>query len=87
MNSFSRGNPLTNSENHSALVTPCLSDQISSGNENLFRNLFEMMAQELRHLRHRINDSDEASQDRHNQLMQLLISSFNSNNSNNSKRL
>ena len=42
-----------------------------------------MINNELRSLRHRINDSDEASQDRHSQLMQLLFSIVNSNNSSN----
>jgi hypothetical protein len=45
-----------------------------------------MINNELRSLRHRINDSDEGSQDRHSQLMQLLFSIFNSNNSNNQKK-
>jgi hypothetical protein len=66
------------------LLTPSLIDQI--GNENFVRNLFEMINNELRSLRHRINDSDEASQDRHGQLMQLLFSIFNTNNSNNQKK-
>ena len=73
--------------NSSAVITPTLTDQSPVADENLLRNLFEMITKELRHLRHRINDSDEASQDRHSQLMQLLFSSFNLNNSNNSKRL
>ena len=73
--------------NSSAVITPTLTDQSPVADENLLRNLFEMITKELRHLRHRINDSDEALQDRHSQLMQLLFSSFNLNNSNNSKRL
>ena len=68
-------------------MTPSFTDPCAMGNETLVRNLFEMISNELRRLRHRINDSDEASQDRHSQLMQLLFSSVNLNNSNNSKRL
>jgi hypothetical protein len=75
------------SEINSCLVTPSLNEQSQIGNENLIRNLFEMISNELRRLRHRINDSDESSQDRHSQLMQLLFSTFNLNNSNNQKRL
>lgn len=45
-----------------------------------------MINNELRSLRHRINESDDASQDRHGQLMQLLFTFFNSNNSNNQKK-
>ncbi len=69
-----------------SLLTSSLIDQNQIGNENLVRNLFEMINNELRSLRHRINDSDEASQDRHGQLMQLLFSIFNTNNSNNQKK-
>ncbi|CAF4370977.1 unnamed protein product, partial [Rotaria magnacalcarata] len=72
---------------NSCLATPSIADQSHIGNENLIHNLFEMISNELRRLRHRINDSDEASQDRHSQLMQLLFSTFNLNNSNNQKRL
>jgi len=79
--------PSNHSEISSCLMTPSLTDQSQLSQENFLRNLFEMITKELRHLRHRINDSDEASQDRHNQLMQLLFSSLNVNNSNNSKRL
>ncbi len=79
--------PSNSSEINSCLVTPSLTEQSQIGNENLIRNLFEMISNELRRLRHRINDSDEASQDRHSQLMQLLFSTFNLNNSNNQKRL
>jgi hypothetical protein len=75
------------SEMNSCFMTPSLNDQTQIGNENLIRNLFEMISNELRRFRHRINDSDEASQDRHSQLMQLLFSTFNLNNSNNQKRL
>ena len=77
----------TSSEVNSCVMTPTLTDQSQVAHETLLRNLFEMITKELRHLRHRINDTDEASQDRHSQLMQLLFSSFNLNNSNNSKRL
>lgn len=70
-----------------SLMTPSLTDQTPSTNENLMKNFFELISNELRRLRHRINDSDEASQDRHSQLMQLLFSSFNLNNSNNLKKL
>ena len=70
-----------------SLMTPSLTDPSQSTNENLMRNFFELISNELRRLRHRINDSDEASQDRHSQLMQLLFSSFNLNNSNNVKKL
>ncbi len=66
--------------------TPNILDQNQIGNETFVRNLFEMINNELRSLRHRINDSDEASQDRHGQLMQLLFSIFNTNNSNNQKK-
>ena len=45
-----------------------------------------MINNELRSIRHRINDSDDASQDRHSQLMQLLFSIVNSNNSNYQKK-
>jgi hypothetical protein len=79
--------PSIHSEMNSCLVTPSITDQSQLGNENLIRNLFEMISNELRRLRHRINDSDESSQDRHSQLMQLLFSTFNLNNSNNQKRL
>jgi hypothetical protein len=79
--------PSNSSDINSCLMTPSLTDQSQLGNENLMRNLFELISNELRRLRHRINDSDEASQDRHSQLMQLLLSSFNLNNSNNQKRL
>lgn len=51
------------------------------------RNFFELISNELRRLRHRINDSDEASQDRHSQLMQLLLQSVSLNNSNNIKKV
>ncbi|CAF3194194.1 unnamed protein product [Rotaria socialis] len=79
--------PSRSVEINSCLATPSIADQSQIGNENLIRNLFEMISNELRRLRHRINDSDEASQDRHSQLMQLLFSTFNLNNSNNQKRL
>lgn len=72
---------------NSCLMTPSLTEQSQIGNDNLMKNFFEMINNELRRFRHRINDSDEASQDRHNQLIQLLFSTFNSNNSNNQKRL
>ena len=75
------------SDVNSCVMTPSLTDQSQLANENLIRNLFELISNELRRLRHRVNDSDEASQDRHNQLVQLLFSSFNLNNSNNQKRL
>lgn len=68
-------------------MTPSLTDSNPISNDNLMRNFFELMSNELRRLRHRITDSDEASQDRHSQLMQLLLSSVNLNNSNNSKKL
>ena len=69
-------------------MTPSLNEQNSLGNDNLIRNFFEIISNELRRLRHRINDSDESSQDRHTQLMQLLFSTFNNvNNSNNQKKL
>ena len=45
-----------------------------------------MINNELRALRHRINDSDEAAQDRHSQLTQLLFSMVNLNNSNSQKK-
>jgi hypothetical protein len=45
-----------------------------------------MVNNELRSVRHRINDSDEASQDRHSQLMQLLFSIVNLNNSSSQKK-
>jgi hypothetical protein len=67
-----------NSERNSSLL---INDQ------NQIGNLFEMINNELRSLRHRVNDSDEASQDRHSQLMQLLISLVNSNNSNQQKKI
>jgi hypothetical protein len=65
-----------------SLLTPSILDQ----NENFVRNLFEIINNELRSLRHCINDNDESSQDRHGQLMQLLFSIFNSTNSNNQKK-
>lgn len=68
-------------------MTPSLTEQSQTGNENLIRNFFEIISNELRRFRHRINDSDEASQDRHSQLMQLLFSTLNLNHSNNQKRL
>jgi hypothetical protein len=46
-----------------------------------------MINNELRSLRHRVNDSDESSQDRHSQLMQLLFSLANSNNTNQQKKI
>jgi hypothetical protein len=61
-------------------------DQTQIGNETFVRNLFEMINNELRSLRHCINDSDEASQDRHGQLMQLLFSMFNTTNTNYQKK-
>ena len=79
--------PSNSSDINSCLMTPSLTDHSQIGNDNFIRNLFEMISNELRRLRHRINDSDEASQDRHSQLMQLLFSTFNLNNSNNQKRL
>ncbi|UJR30111.1 hypothetical protein I4U23_017652 [Adineta vaga] len=79
--------PSNHSDVNSCVMTPSINDQCSNGNETIVKNLFEMMGNELRRLRHRVNDSDEASQDRHSQLMQLLFSTFNLNNSNNSKRL
>jgi hypothetical protein len=79
--------PSNCSDINSCLITPSITDQTQIGNENLVRNLFEMISNELRRLRHRINDSDESSQDRHSQLMQLLFSTFNLNNSINQKRL
>ncbi|CAF1211558.1 unnamed protein product [Adineta ricciae] len=79
--------PSNHSDVNSIVTVPSLTDPCAMGNETLIRNLFEMISNELRRLRHRINDSDEASQDRHSQLMQLLFSSVNLNNSNNSKRL
>jgi hypothetical protein len=79
--------PSNTSDMNSRFMTPSLNDQTQIGNESLIRNLFEMISNELRRLRHRINDSDEASQDRHGQLMQLLFSTLNLNNSNNQKRL
>ncbi len=79
--------PSNSSDINSCLMTPSIMDQTQIGNENLVRNLFEMISNELRRLRHRINDSDESSQDRHSQLMQLLFSTFNLNNSINQKRL
>jgi hypothetical protein len=79
--------PSNSSDINSCLITPSITDQTQIGNENLVRNLFEMISNELRRLRHRINDSDESSQDRHSQLMQLLFSTFNLNNSINQKRL
>ncbi|CAF0790819.1 unnamed protein product, partial [Adineta steineri] len=75
--------PSNSSDINSCLMTPSINDQSQIGNESLIRNLFEMISNELRRLRNRINDSDETSQDRHSQLMQLLFSSFNLNNSNN----
>ena len=75
------------SNSNSSSTTPIIVDQGQIGNENLIRNLFEMISNELRRLRHRVNDSDEASQDRHRQLMQLLFSTFNLNGINNQKRL
>lgn len=50
-------------------------------NEHLFSHLFEMINSEFRSLRHRVNESDEASEDRHRQMMQFLFSIVNSNNS------
>lgn len=85
--SLSRICPFNSMEINSCLVTPSIIDQSQTGNDNLIRNFFEMISNELRRLRHRINDSDEASQDRHGQLMQLLFSTFNLNNSNSQKRL
>ncbi|UJR16371.1 hypothetical protein I4U23_003274 [Adineta vaga] len=74
--------PRNSSERNSCLLTPSMIDQNQLTNENVFHNLIEMINNELRSLRHRINDSDEASQDRHSQLMQFLFSivNFNSNN-------
>jgi hypothetical protein len=74
--------PRNSSERNSCVLT----DQNPIENENYVRNLFEMINNELRSLRHRVNDSDESSQDRHGQLMQLLLSTCNPNNSNNQKR-
>ena len=68
-------------------MTPSLGDQHPLAADTFIRTLFEMVSKELRHLRHRINDSDEASQDRHSQLMELLFSTFNLNNSNSQKKL
>ncbi|CAF0911255.1 unnamed protein product [Rotaria sordida] len=79
--------PRNSSEKNLCLSTPSKIDQIQIGNENFLRNLFEMINNELRSVRHRINGSDEASQDRHDQLMQLLFSIVNSNNSNNQKKI
>ncbi|CAF2908813.1 unnamed protein product [Rotaria sp. Silwood2] len=79
--------PRNSSERNSCLLTPSKIDQTQIGNENFFRNLVEMINNELRSLRQRINGSDEASQDRHNQLTQLLFSIVNSNNSNNQKKI
>jgi hypothetical protein len=76
--------PLMSFEVNSCVMTPTLTDQSQVAHETLLRNHFKMITKELRH---RINDSDKASQDRHRQLTQLLFSSFNLNNSNNSKRL
>ncbi|CAF1500647.1 unnamed protein product [Rotaria sp. Silwood1] len=85
--SLSTGCPSNSLEINSCSMTPAIADQSQIGNENLIRNLFEMISNELRRLRHRINDRDEASQDRHSQLMQLLFSTFSLSNSNNQKRL
>ena len=78
--------PSNNSDVNLCLMTPSMNEQSQIGSENLIRNLFEMISNELRRLRHRINDGDEASQDRHSQLMQLLFSTFNLNNSNNQSK-
>ena len=61
-------------------------DQNQLTNENIFRNLIEMINNELRSLRHRVNDSDEAAQDRHSQLMQFLFSIVNFNNNSNHQK-
>ncbi|CAF1064594.1 unnamed protein product [Adineta steineri] len=74
--------PKTSSEKNLSLLLPSTNDQNQIGNENILRSLIEMINNELRSLRHRINDSDEASQDRHSQLMQLLFTIVNLNNSN-----
>jgi hypothetical protein len=74
--------PRNSSERNSCVLT----DQNPIENENYVRNLFEMINNELRSLRHCVNDSDESSQDRHGQLMQLLLATCNPNNSNNQKR-
>lgn len=70
-----------NNERKFSLLTPNQND-----NENFLGNLFEMINNELRLLRHRINQSDESSQDRHGQLVQLLFSLMNTNNSNTLKK-
>ena len=70
-----------NHERKSSLTTPSQMD-----NDNFLGNLFEMINNELRLLRHRINESDESSQDRHSQLVQMLFSVLNTNNSNVQKK-
>lgn len=62
-------------------LTPSLINEIPMQNEHLLSNLFDMINSELRSLRHRINESDEAFEDRHRQLMQFLFTIVNSNNS------
>ncbi|CAM4760348.1 unnamed protein product [Rotaria magnacalcarata] len=79
--------PRNSSERNSSLLTPTKPDQSVMGNENFLRDIFEMINSELRSLRHRINGTDEASQDRHIQIMQLLFSIVNANNSNNRKKI
>lgn len=83
----SKINPSNGLEGNTCSTTPATIDQSQIANETLTHNLLEMITNELRRVRNRISDSDEASQDRHNQLMQLLFSTFNLTNSNNQKRL
>ena len=73
-------------EQSSSISNLSFVDQNSIKHENLLSNLFEIINSELRSLRHRINDSNEASKDRHSQLMQLLFSIFNSNSNNYQKK-
>ncbi|CAF1396588.1 unnamed protein product [Adineta ricciae] len=74
------------SDRNSCLLTPSITDQSQLTNENVFRNLIETINNELRSLRHRVNDSDEAAQDRHSQLMQFLFSIVNFNNNSNHQK-
>lgn len=71
------------SELNSYSLTPTKNDRNQMANDALLVNLFEVVNNELRSLRQRINSSDEGSQDRHNQLIQFLFSIINSSNSNN----
>ena len=69
---------------NSSIRNSCLliSSKISQNqieNTNFLYELFEIINNELRLLRRRIIDRDEASQDRHNQLIQLLYSLIDSN--------